>query len=198
MESNYTLRTVCVYASSSDALSPIYQDAARQLGLAIGARGLTLVYGAGHIGLMGITARAVHEAGGRVVGVIPDMLHERELSYMEADELIITGGMRERKAIMEDRADAFIALPGGFGTFEEILEVLTLKQLHYHEKPVCFFNVNGFYSPLLECFERLFAEKFTQEQHRHLYHAGDSVQTVFDYLDHYAPVEPVDKWFKRA
>lgn len=198
MESSYTIQTVCVYASSSDALAPTYKDAARKLGLAIGARGLTLVYGAGHIGLMGITARAVHEAGGRVVGVIPDMLHERELSYMEADELIITAGMRERKAIMEDRADAFIALPGGFGTFEEALEVLTLKQLHYHEKPVCFFNVNAFYTPLLGCFERLFAEKFTQEQHRHLYHASDSVEGLFAYLDNYQPIAPVDKWFKRG
>jgi len=198
MEQTFHLRTVCVYASSSDALAPSYKDAARKLGLAIGSRGLTLVYGAGHIGLMGITARAVHEAGGRVVGVIPDMLHERELSYMESDELIITTGMRERKAIMEDRADAFIALPGGFGTFEEILEVLTLKQLHYHEKPVCFFNVNDFYTPLLACFERLFTEKFTQEQHRNLYHASDTVEGLFTYLDHYTPVEPVDKWFKRG
>jgi cytokinin riboside 5'-monophosphate phosphoribohydrolase len=191
------MRTVCVYASSSDALAPVYQEAARDLGIEIGRRGLTLVYGAGHIGLMGITARAVHEAGGKVVGVIPDMLHERELSYEDSDELIITGGMRERKAIMEDRADAFIALPGGFGTFEEILEVVTLKQLHYHQKPICFFNVNNFYTPLLECFEQLFTQKFTQEQHRNLYHAADSVSGVFDFLDAYQHVEPIDKWFKK-
>lgn len=193
----HPMRTVCVYASSSDALAPVYQSAARALGLEIGRRGLTLVYGAGHIGLMGIAARAVHEAGGKVVGVIPDMLHERELSYEDADELIITGGMRERKAIMEDRADAFIALPGGFGTFEEILEVVTLKQLHYHQKPICFFNVNNFYTPLLECFEQLFTQNFTQEQHRNLYHAADSVAGVFDFLDAYQHVEPIDKWFKK-
>ncbi|MFM1920568.1 MAG: hypothetical protein RLZZ303_2202 [Candidatus Hydrogenedentota bacterium] len=196
MQAGYPIHRLCVYASSSDALDDCYKDAARALGLAIGGRGWTLVYGAGHIGLMGVTARAVHEGGGRVVGVIPDLLHERDLSYMEADELIVTTGMRERKAIMEDRGDAFVALPGGFGTLEEILEVLTLKQLHYHEKPVCFLNVNGFYDPLFECFERLFSERFTQEQHRNLYFAATSVPELMDYLDGYRHVEPVDKWFK--
>ncbi len=193
---SYPIRCLCVYASSSDVLAPKYQDAAHELGLAIGARGWTMVYGAGHIGLMGIAARAVHEAGGKVVGVIPDLLHERELSYMAADELIVTTGMRERKAIMEDRADAFVALPGGFGTLEEVLEVITLKQLHYHEKPIAFLNVDGFYDPLLECFERLFNEKFTQEQHRHLYHAADGVDGLFAYLDAYQHVAPEDKWFR--
>lgn len=193
---SYPIQCLCVYASSSDVLAPIYQDAARDLGLAIGARGWTMVYGAGHIGLMGVTARAVHEAGGKVVGVIPDLLHERELSYMAADELIVTTGMRERKAIMEDRADAFVALPGGFGTLEEVLEVITLKQLHYHEKPIAFLNVDGFYDPLLECFERLFTEKFTQEQHRTLYHAADSVDGLLAHLDAYQHIAPEDKWFK--
>ena len=102
----YPLKKICVYASSSDAIATPYHDIARELGLAIGGRGLTLVYGAGQIGLMGHVARSVHEGGGQVIGVIPEKLHQEEISYMQADELHITTGMRERKAIMEDRADA--------------------------------------------------------------------------------------------
>jgi uncharacterized protein (TIGR00730 family) len=193
----YEINNVCVYASSSDLLAPPYQEAARELGTAIGNRKLTLIYGAGQVGLMGYVARAVHETGGKVVGVIPELLHAREIAYLEADELIVTTGMRERKAIMENRGDAFIALPGGFGTLEEILEVLTLRQLHYHHKPIVFFNVLGFYSPLLECFERLFAEHFVHVQHRELYHVAHSVDEVFEYLDAFAPVEPEDKWYRQ-
>lgn len=196
MSEKYKIDTLCVYASSSDLLAPVYQEAAHDLGLAIGERKLTLVYGAGSVGLMGYVARAVHKAGGKVVGVIPELLNTRELAYLEADELIITTGMRERKSIMENRGDAFVALPGGFGTMEEILEILTLKQLHYHHKPVVFYNVEGFYNPLLECFERLFMEHFTHVQHRELYHAANTIEEVFAYLDAYQPIEPADKWFK--
>lgn len=197
MTKPYEIKSLCVYASSSDLLSPEYQAAAHELGLAIGRRNLTLIYGAGQVGLMGYVARAVHEGGGKVVGVIPELLHARELAYMEADELIVTTGMRERKAIMENRGDAFVALPGGFGTMEEILEILTLRQLHYHHKPVVFYNVLGFYEPLLQCFERLFMEHFVHVQHRELYHRADTVEEVFAYLDAYQPVMPEDKWFKQ-
>ena len=123
------IRSVCVYSSSSDAVAPQFVEAAEALGAALAKRQMTLVFGGGRVGLMGVVARAVHQHGGQVIGVIPDFMRSREIAYEEADELIFTKTMRERKAIMEDRSDAFMTLPGGFGTLEEILEIITLKQL---------------------------------------------------------------------
>lgn len=195
MATPYVIEKVCVYASSSDAIAPHYHAVAQKLGLALAARKWTLVYGAGQIGLMGHVARAVHEGGGSVIGVIPEKLHREEIAYLQADELHITTGMRERKAIMEDMADAFITLPGGFGTLEEILEVITLKQLQYHNKPMVLLNVDGIYDGLLQQFDRLFSEQFIKEKYRALYHVAETVDEAFAYLDAYTPAAQETKWF---
>jgi uncharacterized protein (TIGR00730 family) len=142
-------RSVCVFCSSAGGLPEAYRSAARDLGAELAGRGHRLVYGGGNVGLMGEVARSVHEHGGTVVGVIPQGLVDRELAYDPADELLVTETMRERKAEMDARADAFVALPGGFGTLEELLEVLTLRQLRLHDRPIVLVNVAGYWDPFL-------------------------------------------------
>jgi uncharacterized protein (TIGR00730 family) len=141
--------SVCVFCSSAGGLPEVYRAAARDLGAELAQRGHRLVYGGGNVGLMGEVARAVHAHGGTVVGVIPQGLVDRELAYDPADELLVTTTMRERKAEMDARADAFVALPGGFGTLEELLEVLTLRQLRLHDRPIVLVNVAGYWDPFL-------------------------------------------------
>src|SRR5262245_26796008 len=153
-------KLLCVYCSSSDRLDPQYYEAAANLGREMVARGWGLVYGGGKTGLMGAVARAVKSGGGRVVGVIPEFMKVRELAFDEADELVTVITMRERKLLMETRADAFVALPGGWGTLEEILEILTLRQLEVVRKPCVLLNQAGFYDPLLGLFARILAGKF--------------------------------------
>ena len=141
--------SVCVFCASAGGLPEVYRAAARDLGAELAGRGHRLVYGGGNVGLMGEVARSVHANGGTVVGVIPQGLVDRELAYDPADELLVTKTMRERKAEMDARADAFVALPGGFGTLEELLEVLTLRQLRLHDRPVVLLNVAGYWDPFL-------------------------------------------------
>jgi cytokinin riboside 5'-monophosphate phosphoribohydrolase len=141
--------SVCVFCASASGLPAVYHRAAAALGHELGRRGHRLVYGGGNVGLMGEVARAVHGAGGRVHGVIPRTLVDREIAYDPADELVVTETLRERKAQMDARADAFVALPGGFGTLEELLEVLTLRQLRLHDRPVVLVNVAGYWDPFL-------------------------------------------------
>lgn len=189
------LPSLCVYASSSDEVDEAYVAAARELGLGLVDAGYELVYGAGGIGLMGVVARAVHEKGGRMMGVIPEKLHALGLAYEEADELIITESMSERKAAMAARGDAFVALPGGLGTLEEIAEVLVLKQLAYHEKPVIFLNIEGFYDHLIGFIEHQIATHFVKPDHRELYYVAPNVAAVFDHLRDYQPPRLGGKWF---
>ena len=187
--------TLCVFCSSSDAVAPEYFAAAREVGALLARRQVTLIYGGGCVGLMGALARSVHEHGGRVVGVIPSFLRTKEIAYEAADELIVTRDLRERKAVMEARAEAFLALPGGFGTLEETLEILTLKQLATHAKPVVFLNTNGFFDPLLALFEQMFEHQFAKPHHRDHYHVAARPEGVFAHLDHYTPPPVVPKWF---
>ncbi len=188
------ISTVCVFCASSQAIRPEYFDAARDMGRILGERRLGMVFGGGTVGLMGEAARAVHAAGGRVTGVIPEALNRAGVTYEVCDELVITVGMRERKAEMERRSDAFIALPGGFGTLEEILEHITLRQLQYHPKPVVLVNTLDFYAPLIRLFDHLIAEKFAREDHRRLVHLAANPEEAMRYLDAYQPVAPSDKW----
>src|SRR5438477_2078937 len=153
-------KLLCVYCSSSDRLDKKYYSAATELGERLVAEGWGLVYGGGKTGLMGAVARGTKAAGGRVVGVIPEFMKVRELAFDEADELVTVITMRERKLLMETRADAFVALPGGWGTLEEIMEILTLRQLDVVKKPCVFLNQAGFYDPLLQLFDRMLAENF--------------------------------------
>ncbi len=190
-------RAICVFSSSSDAVAPHYVELAESFGALLARRGMGLVYGGGRVGLMGALARAVHAHGGRVVGVIPDFLRAQEVAYEDADELIVTRDLRERKAIMESRSDAFVALPGGFGTLEEILEILTLKQLATHAKPVVFLNTRGFFDPLLALFEQLYREQFTKAEYRDHYHVAAAAHEALDHIERYQPPAPVAKWFER-
>ena len=190
------LRAICVFSSSSDAVAPRYHEAATHLGGLLAQRGLALIYGGGKVGLMGAVARAVHANGGKVIGVIPSFLRHKEVAYEEADELIVTKDLRERKAIMEERADGFVALPGGFGTLEEILEILTLKQLATHAKPVVFLNTDRFFDPLLALFEQLYREQFAKPDYRDHYHVAPAPTDVFAHFDGYRPPTQVQKWFK--
>ncbi|MBX7258751.1 MAG: TIGR00730 family Rossman fold protein [Candidatus Hydrogenedentes bacterium] len=187
--------SVCVYCSSSDAVPEVYFEAARSFGAALAQSGRALVYGGGKIGLMGVLARAVHEHGGKVIGVIPEALREMELAYTGADELIITADLRERKAAMESRACAFVALPGGYGTLEEMIEVLTLKQLHFHAKPIVMINTAGFYQPLLSMFEQLYEQRFAKPETRQLYHVAGNAEDALTYINHYTPASTPQKWY---
>ena len=141
--------SLCIYCGSRPGENPLFADAARTVGTWIGQQGGQLVYGGGSGGLMGIVARATADAGGRVVGVIPQSLVDREFANRDCDELHIVQTMHERKALMAERADAFLALPGGIGTFEELFEVWTWRQLGYHDKPIGLLNVAGYYDGLL-------------------------------------------------
>jgi uncharacterized protein (TIGR00730 family) len=188
-------QSVCVYCSSSDAVPERYFEAAREMGRLLAQKQQTLIYGGGKVGLMGALAASVHHHGGKVVGVIPDYLRLKEVCYEGADELIVTRDMRERKAIMESRADAFITLPGGFGTLEELMEILTLKQLGRHTKAVVLLNTGGFFNPLADLFEQLYVEQFTKEQYREYYHLAATPEEAISYLDHYRPPAHDRKWF---
>jgi hypothetical protein len=154
------LTSICVYCGSNPGADPAFAEAARALGTAMAAAGVRLVYGGGSVGLMGIVARTVLQAGGQVTGIIPQFLKDREVMLREVDDLIVTTDMHERKRIMFQRADAFVALPGGIGTLEEVVEVMTWAQLDQHVKPVLIVNINGFWDPLVALFERMTQEGF--------------------------------------
>ena len=190
------MKAVCVFAASSDAVAPEFAAAAEELGALLARHGVTLVYGGGKVGLMGVVARAVHAQGGRVVAVIPYYLKTRELLYATADEIVVTDGLRERKAVMEERADGFVALPGGFGTLEETLEVITLKQLQRHAKPVVLLNTAGFFEPLLSLFEQLFTLRFARRENADLYHVAARPEDAWTYLAAYQPRPSAAKWMQ--
>ena len=155
--------SICVFCASASGLAEVYLDAARRLGTEMARRGHRLVYGGGNVGLMAEVARSVHAAGGEVFGAIPRALVERELAYGPADELVVTETLRERKAEMDAHADAFVALPGGFGTMEELLEVLTLRQLLLHDRPIVLVNVNNFWDPFLAMVREMISQGFASE-----------------------------------
>jgi uncharacterized protein (TIGR00730 family) len=183
--------TICVYASSSEAIAPAYFSAAEELGRLMACAGHTLIYGGGKIGLMGAVARGVHAERGRVIGVIPEKLLPQ--GYDGVDEMVITQTMRERKATMESRADSFVVLPGGFGTLEEVLEILTLKQLGYHNKAVTLLNTAGFFDPLLAAFEHIYAEQFASEALRASYHVSRDPADALAFIETYEPPVLPDK-----
>jgi cytokinin riboside 5'-monophosphate phosphoribohydrolase len=189
-------KLLCVYCSSSDRLDPKYAGVATALGHEIVARGWGLVYGGGKTGLMGAVARGVKSSGGRVVGVIPEFMKARELAFDEADELVTVITMRERKLLMETRADAFVALPGGWGTLEEIMEILTLRQLDVVKKPCVFLNQDGFYDPLLQLFDRMLAEKFFKPSNLELFRVATTVPEIFAQIAAAGEARAESKWFE--
>jgi cytokinin riboside 5'-monophosphate phosphoribohydrolase len=185
---------ICVYCASSISVSDVYRDATAALGRLIAERDHALVYGGTQLGLMGILARAAKEAGGRVVGVIPRRMMEHDIAYLEADEMILTETMAERKAAMEARSDAFVALPGGFGTLEEVAQVITLKQLRYVEGPIVLLNTAGFYDHLLAHLEHLYRTGFAYPIYRQVYTTVATPVEAIEYVETYRPVAMPDKW----
>jgi uncharacterized protein (TIGR00730 family) len=188
------MKSVCVFCGSASGVKPAYAEAARELGRTLAGRGLGLVYGGGRVGLMGEVATAALAAGGEVLGVIPHSLSHKEIALAECTELVVVDTMHQRKALMADRADAFVALPGGFGTCDELFEILTWGQLGIHRKPVGLLNVNGFFLPLLAWLDHLVAEGLLKPKHRGLVLVGDTVPELLDKLAAWVPPAPVTKW----
>ncbi len=187
---------ICIFSSSSNAINPVYIEEAIKLSKLIGGQKHTLVNGGANVGLMETVLKEAKNAGAKTIGVIPEKLNGHKLASDHADELIVSKDMMERKSIMRDLSDAFIALPGGFGTLEEILEVITLKQLDYHNKAIIFLNTNGFYDDLFKQFERTFDEKFAKPAYRDLYFIANTSEKAINYLKSYSPPQPINKWYK--
>jgi uncharacterized protein (TIGR00730 family) len=160
------VKRVCVYCGSSGRVAEALRDAARRTGRLLAQSGMELVYGGGHIGLMGLTADAALAAGGRVVGIIPDFLHGRELAHTRVSELVVVGSMHERKQRMFERADAFAILPGGLGTLDEAFECMTWKQMRLHDKPIVLVDVEGYWQPLLKLIDHAIAAGFARPEVR--------------------------------
>ncbi len=176
-------KNICVYCSSSNLLDDIYYLEARLLGQLMAAQGYGLVYGGGNVRLMGVIAKAVHDNDGYVYGVIPQALKEREgVAYEIADELIVTPSLRERKALMYEKSQAFITLPGGIGTLEELMETLTLKQLGYHQAPMVIVNTNGFYNSLFALLNEFLEKRFVKSSFPELFTVVDNVGEAMDYI----------------
>ena len=176
-------KSICVYCSSSDRVDRCHFDLAQQFGQALGRRGDTLVFGGDQRGLMGTVARATIEHGGQVIGVMPQFMADGGSREPVCHELLVVETMRQRKALMEQRSDAFVALPGGFGTLEELMEILNLKQLRQHDKPVVLLNDGGFFDQLLSFFNQLYAEQFAREKHRHHLMIASGIDQALEHID---------------
>lgn len=187
---------ICVFCSSSNAISESYFKEADKLGKLIGSGGHVLINGGANVGLMEVVTVAAREAGAKTIGVIPERMIKRSLASDNLHDVIVTEDMKDRKAKMREMSDVFIALPGGFGTLEEILEVITLRQLSYHTKPIVFINTNNFFEHLIKQFEVSFKEMFAKDLYRDLYFIANNSDDAFNYLKEYVPVELDAKWFK--
>jgi uncharacterized protein (TIGR00730 family) len=191
------MKRICVYCGSSPGTDEIYVGAARELaGLLVSAR-MDLVYGGASKGLMGVLADSVLENGGKVSGVIPKALQEKEITHANLTELHVVDSMHERKSLMAILSDGFIAMPGGFGTLEEIIEVLTWGQLQFHAKPCGFLNVGGYFDHLLEFFDHAVAQGFLRRQHRDMLLVASTPAELLNLFEHYQPPE-VRKWTSGA
>ena len=190
------MKNICVFCGSSLGLRPAYQQAATALGTIIAQRGMNLVYGGGKVGLMGIIADAVLAGGGEVIGVIPEFIAAKEIAHTGLTKLHIVNSMHERKAMMVDFSDGFIAMPGGFGTFEEFFEVLTWGQLGLHQKPHGLLNIEGYYDALLKLVDTAIAEKFIREAHRNLILTSPNPESLLDSMTNYQPVN-TEKWIDK-
>jgi uncharacterized protein (TIGR00730 family) len=187
------MKSLCVYCGSNAGNDPKYAAAAGALGQRIAAEGLGLVYGGGNVGLMGIVADAVLAGGGEVTGVIPEHLMKWEVAHQGLTHLQVVGSMHERKRRMFDLSDGFVALPGGFGTLDEMFEMLTWRQLGLGDRPCAFLDVDGFYEPLIVMLDRMVAARFLHpDQRDDLWH-GEDLNTLFDWLRSYRPAQ-ADKW----
>ncbi len=177
---------ICVYCASSEAIDKSYIAAGEEFGEALAEKGHTLVFGAGKYGVMGAAARGVKRKDGNIIGIIPRFFDDIDVMFTDC-KIIKTDTMRERKQLMESSSDAFVMMPGGIGTFEEFFEILTLKQLDRHRKPIVVYNVNGYYDSMINMLENAVNEKFMSEKCMKLFLVSDNKDEIFDYLDNYSP-----------
>lgn len=187
------MKSICVFCGSSLGSRPVYQNAAAELGKVLADRNLQLVYGGGNVGLMGVVADATLAAGGQVIGVMPEFLAQKEIAHPNLTQLHIVSSMHDRKALMAELADGFIALPGGFGTFEEFCEILTWAQLGLHQKPQGLLNIAGYYDSLLNLFDLAVEEKFLRDDLRSIILEATDPNTLLNQFLHYQPKQ-VEKW----
>src|SRR5581483_5752729 len=188
------MKRLCVFCGSKSGNRPLYAEATRCFAAALVARGCELVFGAGHVGLMGVLADAVLAAGGRAVGVIPQALVDRELAHRGLTELRVVDTMHQRKALMADLSDAFVALPGGYGTGDELFEILTWAQLGIHAKPIGLLNVAGYFGAMLAWLDHMAREDFLRRRHRDLLLVAEDPAALLDLLANYRPQAPEAKW----
>ncbi len=189
------IKSICVFCSSRN-VGDIYVESAEKLGELLAEKSITLVYGGANVGLMGILARKMLANNAKVIGVIPHRIFKNKLAENSLKKLVVTEDMKARKAKMHELSDAFIALPGGFGTLEELLEIITLKQLEYHNKAIVIVNTDGFYDKLNELFEHLYTMKCAGKRYRALYHFANSVEEAMEYIENYQPKQLANKWTK--
>ncbi|TWB41973.1 LOG family protein [Nitrospirillum pindoramense] len=189
------MKRLCVFCGSSPGFDPQYLEAARGLGRTLAAADIGLVYGGASVGLMGAVADAVMAAGGQVIGVIPESLKKKEIAHAGLTDLRVVASMHERKALMAELSDGFIALPGGIGTFEELFEVWTWAQLGHHQKPCAIYNVAGFYDGLTAFLDSVVASGFMKQNHRDMLVTADTAEALLDKLRAYQP-PAVTKWIK--
>ncbi|ADZ71157.1 TIGR00730 family Rossman fold protein [Polymorphum gilvum] len=187
------LKSVCVYCGSGTGENPAYKRAASDFGTALADAGVALVYGGGSVGLMGTVAKATLASGGSVTGIIPHFLEKREVMLRDVSDLIVTEDMHERKRLMFQRSDAFVALPGGIGTLEEVVEMMTWAQLGQHRKPVLLANIDGFWSPLLELLDHMRKEAFIRAETEVPYLVADRIDDVLPMLFAAVEAAPHDK-----
>lgn len=191
---NNNIKRVCVFASSSNFLDEKYYEDAEELGKLLGQNNYDIVYGGSNLGLMWACASQVKEHGGKITGIMPEKLHNLGVFTEGCDEFIITAGMRERKAKIDEISEAVIALAGGFGTLEELSEMIVQKQLGYNKKPIIILNTNGFYNKLNEFFEEIIEQKFANKNMRKIYFIAQTPTEAIEYLKNYEPsVLDVDK-----
>ncbi len=190
------MKYVCVFCGSSMGLRPAYKLAAQAMGKTLAQWGLGLVYGGGNVGLMGVVADAALAEGGEVIGVIPEFFVAKEIGHTGLTKLHVVSSMHDRKALMAELSDAFIALPGGYGTFEEFCEILTWAQLGLHQKPQGLLNVEGYYELLLRLFDQAVTEQFLKPELRSLVVESSEPEHLLDLLSNYQPPK-VNKWIRR-
>jgi uncharacterized protein (TIGR00730 family) len=193
-----TIQSVTVYCSSSSAVAPEFQGAARDLGRAIAANNWRLVYGGNFVGLMAAVADGARSGGGKVTGITPQLMVDKGLTDPLVDEMVVTNDMRDRKALLEERGDAFIALPGGLGTYEEVFEIMVGRQLGYHDKPIVLLNIADYYRPMLEMVEHGIEHKFIKNAARDVFFIAPTVEEAIAYLKKDVKRTPVDKWFDKS
>ncbi len=189
-------KRLCVFCGSNPGTEPDFMEAAFETGKFLAEQNIGLVFGGGRVGMMGKVADTAMEMGGNVIGIIPEALAEKEVAHENLSELHIVQSMHERKAMMADFSDGFIAMPGGFGTFEEICEVITWTQLGFQEKPCGILNVNGYYDDLIALFDKATAKGFIRPIHRKLVIVGESIEVLYESMRQFEPSK-LEKWIDK-